>query len=168
MSLIKGPFTLKWGDNTIIDVEDIEVEYERGEDEFETVQGQIHTVDGSQKASVMLTLLSTDRAALAAVLPQNFVANGETLSTGETVSDANGAIDITPSACGVSEVFNNLDIQSCANPAEIMRLVNARTKLDSVEYDGKLRKIIVKFIGTPATDEASLQFFEDGSISVVS
>lgn len=168
MSLIKGPFTLKWGDNTIEDVEEVSVEYERSSDDFETVQGTIRTVDGSQKASVTLVLLASDIPTLSAVLPQNFVANGDTMSTGETVNNANGAIDLAPASCSISEVYNNLDIISCANPAQVMRLVNARTKVDSIEIDGKIMKVSVMFIGEPESGEASLQWFISGTISVVS
>ena len=50
----------------------------------------------------------------------------------------------------------------------MFRLVNARTKIDSVEIDGKVQKVSVKFVGEPAADEATIQFFTDGTIAVVS
>ena len=168
MSLIKGPFTIKWGDNVITDVEAVEVEHVVDSEEFNTVQGINVEVDGSYKATAIITLLKSDIPALAAVLPQNFVANGGVLSTGETVNNANGAIDIKPGACDESTIYNNLDIISCDNPGNVMRIVNARTRIESVEVSDKIQKVMVKFIGEPATDEATMQFFADGTISVVS
>lgn len=166
--LIRGPFTLKWGDNTIEDIEEIDVSYERSSDDFETVQGKTYEIDGPDKVTVILTLLASDIPALAAVLPQNFVANGGTMSTGETVDNADGAIDVAPQACSESIVYNNLDIESCANPANVFRVVNARTKMEGVEIDNKVQKVMVKFVGEADGNEASVQFFREGTISVVS
>lgn len=168
MPLIKGPFSLKWGDNTILDVEEITIDHNIATEEFETIQGKSYEIEGAYKASAIITLLGSDLPALAALLPQNFVANGGVMSTGETVNNAEGAIDIVPGNCSESIIYNNLDIISCANPANVARIVNARTKIESVEVDGKIQKVMIKFIGEPATDEATLQFFKDGTINVVS
>lgn len=166
--IIKGPFTLKWGDNTILDVEEVEVEHVVDSEEFNTLQGNNVEVDGSYKATAIITLLASDIAALAALLPQNFVANGGVLSTGETVDSAEGAMDILPGACDVSTTFNHLTIESCANPGQVMRLVNARTRIEAIENTDKVRKVMIKFIGEPASDEATVQFFAAGTIAVVS
>lgn len=166
--LIKGPFNLKWGANTILDVEEISIEHTIASDEFETVQGNVYEIDGAYKCTATITLLGSDIPSLAAILPQHFVANGEILSTGETVTDTNGAIDIVPGSCDESPTYNDLDIMSCANPANVARIVNARTKIDGVEIDGKVQKVTVKFIGEPAANEATLQFFKFGTIHVVS
>lgn len=164
--LIKGPFNLTWGANTILDVEEINVEHSISSDEFETVQGNTYEIDGAYKASVTLTLLASDIPALGAILPQHLVAKGSVLSTGESVTSDDGAIDIVPGDCGATH--NDLDIESCANPANVFRLVNARTKIDSVEIDGKVQKVSVKFVGEPATDEATIQFFTKGGIAPIS
>ena len=148
--------------------ETVEVDHSIDSEDFTTVQGNTFEVDGAFKGTAIISLLSSDIAALAALLPQNFVANGQVLSTGETVDNADGAIDIKPGACDLSTVFNNLDIISCANPANVFRLVNARTRIESVEISDKLQKVQIKFIGEPATDEATIQFFTQGTINVVS
>lgn len=166
--LVKGPFDLEWGGNTLTNVEEISVDFEQDSEDYSTVQHNTYQVDGPIKASVTLTFLASDVAALAVVLPQYHVANGGVLSTGETVSEANGAIDIKAAACGTNPVYNDLDIISCANPGHVARLVNARTKVDSIEFDDKLRKIMVQFVGEPAQGEASMQFFAEGTIAVVS
>jgi len=168
MALVTGAFELKWGDTTLTDISEIDVEYEQDSETYTTVQHTTREVDGSQSASVTLTLLASDTAALRNVLPQNFVANGGVLSTGETVSNANGAIDVTPSNCTTSVVHKNLDIIGCGNPGQVFRLVNARTRVDSVDFDDKIRTIMVKFIGVPDSSEASIQFFTEGTINVVS
>lgn len=166
--LIKGPFNLKWGANVIADVEEISIDHTIDSDEFSTIQGKNYEIDGAYKVSAIITLLASDISALAAILPQHFVANGEVLSTGETVTSATGAIDVVPGACDVSAVYNDLDIESCGSPANVFRIVNARTKIDSIEVDGKIQKVMVKFIGESATDEATVQFFTFGTIAVVS
>lgn len=166
--IVRGPFVLKWGDNTIQDVEEIDLEHEVASDDYETIQGKVLTVDGAYRVSATLTLLSTDIAALAAILPQYFVPNGQQLSTGETVNNANGAIDIKAASCDENLIFNNLDIESCANPAEVLRIVNARTRIEDVDIDNKIRKVMVRFIGESLGTEATLQFFKKGTINVVS
>lgn len=168
MALVRGPFNITWGGNTLLNIEEVSVDYEQDSEDYSTVQHQTFQVDGPIKASVTLTLLASDVPALAVVLPQYHVANGGTLSTGEKVSEANGAIDIKAAQCGTNPVYNDLDVVSCANPGHVFRLVNARTKLDSIEFDDKLRKIIVQFIGEPGPGEGNIQFFKDGTIAVVS
>lgn len=166
--IIRGPQTLKWGDNIIEDVEEISVEHEISSDDFETLQGKTYEIDGPMKVSATITLLASDIPSLAAILPQHFVANGGILSTGETVNHAQGAIDVVPQDCDEEIVYNHFDIISCANPGQVLRIVNARTKLDGIEIDNKLQKVMVKIIGESEANEATVQFFKENSISVVS
>jgi len=168
MALIRGPFNIKWGDNTISDVEEIDIEHNIDSEDFETVQGRTVEIDGAFKVTAIITLLASDIPALAAILPQNFVANGAVMSTGETVNNADGAIDVVPLECDASIVYNNLDITSCGNPGNVARINNARTKMEGIEVDNKLQKVMVKFIGEADSDEATIQFFKENSISVVS
>lgn len=168
MSLVRGPFTLKWGDNELTDVEEIELEHEVDSEDFQTLEGRTIEVDGAYKVSATVTLLSSDVPALAALLPQHFVGNGSTMSTGETVQVAEGAIDIAPHACDEELIYNNFDIIACGNPGQVARIVHARTKLEGVEMDNKLQKVMVKIIGEAASDEATMQFFKEGGIAVVS
>lgn len=166
--LVRGPFTLRWGDNEIDDVEEISIEHTVDSDDLQTLQGKTFEVDGPYKVTAVITLLGSDLPALAALLPQHFVGNGEVLSTGETVNHAQGAIDVKPHECDESLIYNNLDIISCANPGQVLRLVNCRTKLDGIDIDNKLQKVMVKFVGESDADEATVQFFKENSIAVVS
>lgn len=166
--LVRGPFTLKWGDNTLNDVEEITIDHTIASDDLETLNGRTYEIDGSYKATATITLLATDLAALAILLPQHFVPNGGVLSTGETVNNAQGAIDVAPHDCDTSLIYNHLDIISCANPSQTTRLVNARTKIDGISIDNKIQKVMIKFVGEAAADDASVQFFKTGSINVVS
>lgn len=166
--LVKGPFDIKWGDNTLQGVEEIGVEYEQDTEDVETIQGQVYQIEGAVRASASVTFLESDVPSLAAVLPQHFVANGQDLSTGETVAHADGALEMLRSACDEDVVYNNLDIISCTNPGHVLRLVNARTRLEEVTIDPSLRRVTVQFIAEPASTEAFLQFFREGTISVVS
>ena len=167
-ALVRGPFDIQWGGNTLLNIEEISVEYEQDSEDYTTVQHQTFQIDGAIKSTVTLTLLASDVAALAAVLPQYHVANGGVMSTGETVSNADGAIDVLALDCDQSPVYNDLDIISCANPGQVFRLVNARTKLDSIEFDDKILKVMVQFVGEPAQGDGNVQFFKEGTINVVS
>ncbi|MFA9228799.1 MAG: hypothetical protein ACEQR7_10290, partial [Agathobacter rectalis] len=166
--IIRGPFDIKWGDNTIEDVEDVSLDISIDSEDYQTVQGRTLEIDGSYKATGILTLLASDIPALAALLPQYFVQNGGILSTGETVNNADGAIDMKPASCDDSIVYNNLDFISCGNPGQVTRITNARTKIDSVELDNKVQKVMIKFIGEALPSEAVVQFFREGTIHVVS
>jgi hypothetical protein len=166
--LVRGPQTIKWGENEITDIEDISVEHEVDSEDFQTLQGNTYEVDGPMKVTATVTLLATDIASLAVLLPQYFVANGQVLSTGETVTDEEGAIDVRAASCDEELIFNNLDIESCSDPANVLRLVNCRTKVDGVEVDNKIRKVMIKFVGETASGEATMQFFKAGGISDVS
>lgn len=168
MPIIRGPFELKWGDNVLTDIEEIDVEQEVDSEDYQTLQGRTLEIDGPYKATATLTLLASDIQALAALLPQHFVPNGGTMSTGETVQTAVGAIDVAPSACDEELIYNHFDIISCGDPGQVYRIVNARTRMDGIEFDNKVQKVMIKIIGEAASDEAVSQFFKEGTINVVS
>ena len=131
---------------------------------MQTLQGKTYEIDGSYKVSAVITLLASDIPVLAVLLPQHYVAQGEVLSTGETVTSELGAIDIKAAECDEVTVNNNLDIISCANPSNVLRLVNCRTKIDGIEVDNKLQKVMIKFVGNAGVSEATTQFFIEGGI----
>lgn len=161
--LVTGKFDLTWGNNTLTDIEEIAIDYEQASEDFSTVQHYTYEVDGAIKATVTLTLLASDIPSLAAVLPQYFVAENGTLSTGESVDTSVGAIDVV-SNCDES-TFNDLEIVSCNNPGQVLRLVNCRTKIDSITNDAMIRKVLVKFVGQAPQGQAPIQFFMQGGIS---
>lgn len=169
MALVRGPFDLRWGSNTLQDVSEISLDYEQETNDYTTVDNRRYTIDGAITASVTVTFLGSDVAALAAVLPQFHVANGGTLSTGETVTDADGAIDVVAASCESDPVYNNLDIVSCGTNGQVFRLNNARTRIDSMEFaDNAVRTVSIAFVGEPAAGEANIQFFKENGINPVS
>jgi hypothetical protein len=168
MPFRKGPFDVQWNGNAVTDIEEIETNVEQDTEERTTLQGATYEFDGPIKASVTVTLLRSDIPALATFLPQYFVPNGGVLSTGETVNHAQGAIDVKAAACDDDAIYGNLDIISCGNPGQVFRLVNARTKIEAVEFNNFLGTVQVRFIGEPASGEANIQFFTEGTIAVVS
>lgn len=168
MALRKGPWEIVWGGNTVTDISEIDVEYERDSEDYTTMDHRTYELDGPIKATVTLTLLRSDLPTLAALMPQYFVANGARMSTGETVNNAQGAIDVKAASCDTAPVYGDLDIISCGNPGEVFRLVNARTVIDGVEFDDKVGQVMVRFLGEPAQGEANIQFFKEGTINVVS
>lgn len=161
MSLVKGPFNFKWGSNNLYNVSDISVDYSVDTNDTSTLDGNKFTVQTGMSATVTLTLLDNDIASLATVLPQFYVPMGGTLSTGETVGQADGAIDVTAATCTTSDVYNQLDIYACGTNAQVLRLVNCRTQIDSIDVADGLRTVAVQFIGEPSTGEAVVQFLQD-------
>lgn len=169
MALVKGPFDLKWGNNTLVDVSEISLDFEQETSDYSTVDNRKYVVDGAINASVSLTFLASDVPALAAVLPQYHVANGGTLSSGETVTSADGAIDVKAASCDANPVYNDLDVIACGANGQVFRLKNARTKIESMEFaDNAIRTVTVQFIGEPAQGIANIQFFGENDIAVVS
>ena len=57
--LVRGPFNLKWGDNLLTDIEEIDVEHEISSDDFKSLQGKTYEVDGAYKVSATITLLAS-------------------------------------------------------------------------------------------------------------
>lgn len=166
MSLVKGPFNFKWGANTIKNVSDISVDYSVDTSDTSTLDGNKFTVQTGMSATVTLTLLENDIASLATLLPQYYVAQGGTLSTGETVANPAGAIDVTAASCTTSDVYNQLDIYACGTNAQVLRLVRARTQIDSVDVADGLRTVAVQFIGEPQAGDAVIQFLTDNETFV--
>lgn len=157
--MIKGPFTLQWGDNIIDDVEEIDLDVEATANDYETNMGVHFEIDKTNKAICTLTLLGSDLPIIEALLPQHFVPQGGTMSTGEVVSEEQGAFDWVPRKCNPSTVYHPLDIVSCSNQQQRTRLVNCRTKLAGYDITSKLQKIMIKFIGEPAPNQGVIQMF---------
>ena len=94
--LRKGPFNLTWRGNTILDVESLDISLDINSEKYEANSGRVIETEKSTHVFLSFTLLATDIASLAIVLPQFFVPFGEMLSTGEIVSGSDGAIDYNP------------------------------------------------------------------------
>ena len=166
MALVKGPFNFKWGANQLNNVSEISVDFTVDTSDTTTLDGNKYTTQTGMSATVTLTLLDNDIASLAMVLPQFFVPMGEQLSTGETVTQAQGAIDVTAASCTTSDVYNQLDIYACGTNAQVMRLVRARTQIDSIDVADGLRTVAVVFVGEPQSGDAVVQFLQDNETFV--
>ncbi len=165
MSLVKGPFEIKYGVDVLAGIESIDLAYDITTDNFDTVQGRSYEVTTAKRVSVTLVFLESDVASLAVVLPQYFVPNGGTLSTGETVNDADGAIDITPGVCGDAGTATDVVITSCGTPGNVLRIPECETEVETIEIDSVL-KVSVRLRGI-STDSIA-QFFNEGAVSIVS
>lgn len=164
MALVKGPFSIQWGNNPILDVSEIGFNYEVASNDYSTVDGRTFNIEGAITASVELTLLSSDVDALKTILPQYYVPKDSKLSTGETVEAEEGAIDIVAASCDTTNTNYNLEITSCNG--EVTRLVNARTSLTSQEFaDNSVRTVTVTFRGEPEQGQGVVQFFKQGGIT---
>lgn len=166
MSLVKGPFRFKWGANEVNNVSDISVDYSVDTSSTSTLDGNKYTVETGMSATVTLTLLDNDIASLAMLLPQFYIATGQPLSTGQTVTNVAGAIDVTAASCTVSDIYNQLDIYACGSNAQVLRLVNCRTQISSVDISDGLRTVAVQFIGEPASGDGVIQFLTDNETFV--
>lgn len=167
MATVKGPFIVKWGANTLSNVQDYSFDYNVDSNDYTTLDGKKVTYEGAISATASLQLLRSDVAALAVVLPQYFVPQGGTMSTGETVANATGAIDVSAASCNTTPVYNNLDIISCGTNATVVRLVNARTTIDSIDLqDSTVLTFTIKFVGEPVGAAGSVQVFTSSTDSI--
>jgi hypothetical protein len=164
--IVKGPFDLQYGLNTLAEIENIDFSYDVDSDDKKTVQGHSKTIYGAHKVSVKAKFLETDIPSLAVVLPQYHVAMGDTLSSGETVTDADGAIDLVPGGCAAGSTTADLIINSCGTDGQVLRVMECGTEFTGVDMDEKSRSIEVTFTGF--SDAATIQLFKKGAISVVS
>lgn len=163
MSLVKGPFNLKWGEDTILDVESIDIEFDLEAETYTSNRGVTYELDRSVKVAVTLTLLATDIAALNIVLPQNHIPQGADLNPGESIADEEGAFQFLMPAFDDEIVYNNLEITPCSDNPQVLRIRDARSRLDGIENDGKVQKVRVKFLGEAKADRAAVQMFRTGS-----
>lgn len=161
MSLVKGPFKFQWGANALNNVSEMSIDYTVDTSDTTTLDGNRFTTQTGMGASVSLGLLDNDIASLATVLPQFYVPTGGVLSTGQTVSDPQGAIDIAAASCTTSDVYNPLDIYACGTNAQVLRIPRARTQVDSIDISDGLRIVTVMFVGEPTDGGAVIQFLRD-------
>jgi len=166
MSLVKGPFKFKWGANTLNNISEISFDYAVDTNDTTTLDGNKFIIQTGMSATATLTLLYNDIASLATVLPQYYKAMGAVLSTGETITQTQGAIDVTAASCETSDVYNQLDIYSCETNAQVLRLVHCRTQIDSIDIADGLRTVAVQFIGEPISGQAVVQFLQDNETFV--
>ena len=161
--LVKGPFSVAYGSNPILDVSELTFNYDVATNDYETIQGKTYTVEGAITVSVELTLLASDVEALSTILPQYYVAEGEKMSDG-TVAPEGGAIDIVAAKCDTADTKYPLDITSCNG--QVLRLRDARTALSGVDIqDNSLRTITITFRGEPDGSAGPIVLFGTGTES---
>ena len=168
MARVKGPHTVKYGNSTISDIEELNVEWSQDSNDYDTIQGNKYTADTTGQVIATITLLANDVTALAVLLPQYFVASSGVLSTGETVTDAQGAIDVVPGGCVALGNLKHLTITSCdeTGAQHVLRIPDGTTRIDGVEFDGAgARKVMVQFRGEGTTIG---QLYDSGAVTTIS
>lgn len=165
MSLVKGPFTVQYGENALVDVSELTFNYDEDSNDYSTLDGRTFTVPGAVTASVEVTVLSTDIASLSQLLPQFYVPKGGKLSTGETVNGENGAIDIKAAqSCADTTSGAALTIQACTG--DITRLWNATPTLSGIEIaDNAVRTVTITYTGQPEQGQGAIQFYKLGELT---
>lgn len=164
--IIKGPFNLRFGANTLAEIAKVGFAYTVDTTDTPTVQGHKVRTYGTHQVVLTLTLLQSDVASLAIVLPQYFVANGGVLSSGETVTDLDGAIDLVPGGCAAGTTKQDLILESCGDDGQILRVMECVSEISGASLDEKSMTVDVQFVGQ--SDHATIQMFAKGAISVVS
>lgn len=165
MALVKGPFNLKWGNNVLVDVESVDLSFEQESNDYTTVDGRKFTIKGAISASATITLLASDAATLAPILPQFAKEAGNTMSSGETVAEGKVAIDVLAGDCTSESSKYDLDIESCGNPGEVLRLKACSTSISSMDLENnQVRTVEITFTGEPAQGIAAVQAFEKGAL----
>lgn len=165
MSLVKGPFTVQYNDNALVDVSELTFNYDVDSNDYSTLDGRTYSVPGAVTASVEVTVLSTDIDSLSQLLPQYYVPKGGTLSTGETVEGEEGAIDVLAAqSCTEEEEGAPLTIEGCTG--DITRLWNATPSLSGIEIaDNAVRTVTITYTGQPNQGQGAIQFYKVGSLS---
>lgn len=168
--LIKGPFTIYWGDqdnpeHEVTNIEAIDLSYEQASNDYTTIDGRTTTVFGAMSVSAAITFLESDIATLGKVVPQYLIDPGEKTSTGE--KSTSPMIDVVSAACDAEEYRRDLDIIACGGEnAEVLRLKNCRTSLSTFTLENnQVRTIQVTFTGEPEQGEAVMQIFKNGTLT---
>lgn len=153
-NLVKGPFNFKWGTQQINNVSEISVDYSVDTSDTTTLDGNRFSIQTGMGMSVTLTVLENDVATLATILPQYYNA-------------ADGTLDIAAASCdsGSEDDWNDLEITSCGSGAQVLRLVRARTQIDSIDIGDGLRTVAVMFIGEPLAGDPLVQFAAAPAVS---
>lgn len=152
MALVKGPFNFKWGAQQINNVSEISVDYTVDTSDTTTLDGNRYSIQTGMGMTVTLTVLDNDVATLATILPQYYNAT-------------DGTIDIAAASCDVSETHEDLEVTSCGTGAQVLRLVNARTQVDSIDIGDGLRTVAIMFVGEPETGDPVVQFATAPTVS---
>ena len=165
MALVKGPFKLTWGSNELQDLESVDLSFDQESNDYTTVDGRTITLKGAISASATITLLASDAASLSLILPQFAKAAGQSMSSGETVASGKAALDILAGDCTSEADKYDLDIESCGNPGEILRIKACSTSISGMDLENnQVRTVEVTFTGEPAQGIAAVQAFEKGAL----
>ena len=166
MPIVKGPFTVKWGENVLKDVEEVDVSFEQESNDYTTIDGRTTKVFGAISASATITLLSSDVKSLSILLPQFTKTEDDEMSTGEIVAKDAVALDVLAGDCTVAQPeAADLDIIACGNPAEVFRIKETRTSISEFSLENnQVRTIQITFTGEPVQGHAAVQAFIDGTL----
>lgn len=162
--LVKGPHEIKYGADVLAGIEELGFEYDVETNDHSTVQGRRYQVAGTHLVTVTATFLESDVPSLAVVLPQYFVPNGGTLSTGEVVNHADGAIDIVPGGCDNLSEPTDVVITSCNG--HVLRIPQCTSDISAIDIADGVRTVTVAFRGE--SDAATVQLFAEGAVTIVS
>ena len=155
--MFKGPFTARFGAVSITDILDYSPSVDVTTNDYTTIDGRTLTPQAGINASVEVQLRNATVDAIAAVLPQYWVESGDQLSTGQTVENTDGAIDVVAAACAEEDITHDLDLLDCTGQLAL-RLVRAKASLTNLEIqDSNLLTATITFNGQPAQGEAVLQ-----------
>lgn len=165
--IIRGPFNLIYGGSTLAEISTLKVAYTVDTSDTATVQGHKKRTYGAHEVIITATFLESDVPSLAVALPQYFVPYMGVLSTGETVNDHNGAIDIVPGNTATT-AGSDLIIEQAAgtSTSNVLRILDAISEISGVSVDEKSQMVEVEFTGQ--SDIATIQFFLKDAVTVLS
>lgn len=163
----RGPYHLYYGGTDVSDVSDLSFDYSPDTQEYTNLLGNKRKITTGASASVSAKVLRSDIPTLAAMLPQYFVAMGEVLSSGETVTNTEGAIDVDLASCSAITFTDDLLIVDCTG-TQAMRYRNVETRIDGQDNnDNALLTWTVVFEASPQSG-APVQLLGAGDFSIES
>ena len=165
MAIVKGPFNLIWGKNVLTDVESVDLSFETEGNDYTTMDGRSFSLQRAISASATISILASDAASLAPIIPQFAKMSGATMSSGEIVEYGAVAIDMLADSCEVSEDKYDLDIISCSDPTQVLRLKSCTTSVSGVTFENNQARVIeITFTGEPDQRIAAYQLGESKSL----
>ena len=169
-AVTRGSWAVYWGANNIgtYAPEEATIELNPEQEEYSAITGE--NIYGAKlyKPAVTLMMLKTDVASLKVMLPQYTVADNGTLSTGETVTGDNGAVDVVQGGCTTTVTPTDLVFISCGAPGVEVRLPDMVPNLEEVTLDQNIMKVSIIFTAQHAATIAQLQFLDEGGTTIVS
>lgn len=158
-----APYDVTYGANTVKNITELTVNMDRERETVPYLDGGMGRFNGNWDVSVDITVAKDDVDVLAALVPQYHVAENEKMSTGETVTSENGAIDVNTADCDTDEVVQHLEIKACNG--RVLRIVDASSDISTSTLNENYGTTTITFFGRAEGGRGAVQYFTAGTLT---